>query len=94
MRRPRPSRLLPPNPQVPHPLPAPAALVAAQLAIKGAADGLMDTKAAAAYLGLKPLTLVDFRTRRVGPVWCKLGGACRYLRSDLDAYIPSCRKGA
>ena len=67
-----------------------AAQQAAQMPIP---DGLMDTPAAAAYLGLKPLTLVDWRTKHQGPVSVKMRGAVRYLRSDLDAYIQSCRKG-
>jgi predicted DNA-binding transcriptional regulator AlpA len=76
-------------------LPASDAMVDARQAIQAPIpDGLMDTPAAAAYLGLKPLSLVDFRTRRIGPVYCKLIGAVRYLRSDLDAWIQSCRKVA
>jgi hypothetical protein len=77
------------------PLPVADALKPAPQAIQAPpADGLMDTASAAAHVALKPLTLVDFRTRGVGPAWYKLGGACRYLRSDLDAWVQSCRKGA
>jgi len=83
------------------PLPVPDARKAARKAAQapvhvaiGLTDGLVDTREAAAHLALKPLTLVDFRTRGVGPIWYKLGGACRYLKSDLDTWVQSCcRKG-
>lgn len=52
-------------------------------------DALMDTKSAAAFMGLAPLTLVDWRTKRVGPNWIKVGAACRYRRRDLEAWLDS-----
>ena len=82
-------------PKPPHAVPAPASLDAARQAIQAQIpDALLTTSDAAAYVALKPATLIDYRTRHVGPPWLKLGGACRYLRSDLDAWIQSCRKGA
>ena len=44
---------------------------------------------AAAYIGLAKSTLYTWRTRRpgFGPRAVKAGGALRYRRSDLDAWI-------
>jgi hypothetical protein len=50
-------------------------------------DGLMNTKAAAAYLAISPLTLLDWRVKGVGPNVIRCGRCCRYRRSDLEAYI-------
>ena len=57
-------------------------------------EGLMDARTAAAFLGLSILTLSDWRVKGTGPVFVKCGGSVRYLRSDLDAWIMSNRKGA
>lgn len=49
-------------------------------------DGLMDTKAAADYLGMSPLTLIDWRVKKMGPPWIACGRAIRYRKSALDAW--------
>lgn len=56
-------------------------------------DVMMTTVQAAAYVNLKPATLIDYRTKHLPPVYAKLGGSVRYLRSDLDAWIQACRQG-
>lgn len=48
---------------------------------------LLDTPAAAAYLGLKPATLCNWRTLGKGPVFARLGGAIRYRAADLEAWL-------
>lgn len=49
----------------------------------------MNITQAAAYIGLAKSTLYTWRTRRpgFGPRAVKAGGALRYRRSDLDAWI-------
>lgn len=49
----------------------------------------MNISQAAAYLGIAKSTLYTWRTRRpgFGPRAVKAGGALRYRRSDLDAWI-------
>jgi predicted DNA-binding transcriptional regulator AlpA len=49
----------------------------------------MDVAQAAAYIGIAKSTLYTWRTRRpgFGPRAVKAGGALRYRRSDLDAWI-------
>lgn len=51
----------------------------------------MNIAQAAAYIGLAKSTLYTWRTRRpgFGPRAVKAGGALRYRRSDLDAWIES-----
>lgn len=48
---------------------------------------LLTTKEAADYLRLGKPTLERFRTVRSGPAYIKLGGAVRYLKTDLDRWI-------
>jgi hypothetical protein len=52
-------------------------------------DGLLDPKAAAAYLGLAVLSLADMRCRGVGPIFSRAGRLIRYRKSWLDAWIES-----
>lgn len=49
----------------------------------------MDIAQAATYIGIAKSTLYTWRTRRpgFGPRAVKAGGALRYRRSDLDAWI-------
>jgi predicted DNA-binding transcriptional regulator AlpA len=49
----------------------------------------MNIAQAAAYIGIAKSTLYTWRTRRpgFGPRAVKAGGALRYRRSDLDAWI-------
>jgi predicted DNA-binding transcriptional regulator AlpA len=60
------------------------------------ADRLLTEKEAAALLGLAPNTLRTWRsTGRAGqPCWCKIGRACRYRLSDVQAYIAQLSDGA
>ena len=48
-------------------------------------------KSAAKYLNRSPLTLRDWRERKVGPVYYKVVGAVVYRQDDLDAFIDACR---
>jgi len=48
----------------------------------------LNTEQAAAYLGLKPCTLADWRWRRQGPPWIKLSPGCvRYDLELLDQWL-------
>jgi excisionase family DNA binding protein len=47
----------------------------------------LTTKSAAAALGLGRSTLEGWRTAGKGPKFLKLGGAVRYARADLDAWL-------
>ena len=46
----------------------------------------MDTRAAAALLGLLHRTLEGYRVNRGGPDFHRFGNRVRYRRSDLDAW--------
>ena len=48
---------------------------------------LLTTAQAASLLHIKATTLRKWRVRGVGPAWVKLGGAVRYLITDLDTYV-------
>jgi len=50
---------------------------------------ILTTKEAAAYCRLGQPTLERFRISGNGPSYCKLGGAVRYRRCDLDAWLES-----
>jgi excisionase family DNA binding protein len=50
---------------------------------------VMTTIEAAAYVGLKKPTMERFRFLGQGPAYCKLGGAVRYRKKDLDAWLDS-----
>jgi predicted DNA-binding transcriptional regulator AlpA len=50
---------------------------------------LLTTIEAAQYVRLAKPTLVCFRVKGSGPPYCKLGGAVRYRRVDLDAWLES-----
>ena len=45
--------------------------------------GYINTKQAAAYLGLSPRTLESYRTRGAGPLFYRFGNRIRYLLSDV-----------
>lgn len=52
------------------------------------ASPLLTEREAADYLRLAPATLARWRWRGDrGPTWRKLGGAVRYARTDLDAFL-------
>jgi predicted DNA-binding transcriptional regulator AlpA len=60
-----------------------------------ASDGLMDSKATAAFLGLADQSLAQWRSMGIGPDWIKVGFSVRYRRSDLEAWLESrTRRGA
>lgn len=47
------------------------------------------TREAAVYVRLSKPTLERFRVAGGGPRYCKLGGAVRYRKQDLDAWLES-----
>ena len=49
--------------------------------------GLLDQEAAAAYLGCRPQTLADWRCKKIGPRWYKVGRLVKYAQAELDAYL-------
>ena len=54
-----------------------------------AAASRMDTKAAAAHLGLAPITLEKMRHVGKGPRYLRIANRVFYRREDLDAYVES-----
>ena len=52
----------------------------------------LNTREAAAVLGLSARTLDRYRVSGDGPVFLKLGGRVRYLREDLDEWVRSRRR--
>lgn len=50
---------------------------------------LLTTNEAAQYVRLGKPTLERIRVKGDGPLYCKLGGAVRYRRVDLDAWLES-----
>jgi len=53
---------------------------------------VLDTSAAALYVGLSASTMSKLRLSGNGPVFLKLGRRCLYSRADLDAWLASCRR--
>ncbi|MBK5960261.1 hypothetical protein CCR97_18940 [Rhodoplanes elegans] len=52
---------------------------------------LLPPAEAAAYTRRSVNTLAGWRSTGAGPTFCKLGGRIYYRRTDLDAWIESCR---
>ncbi len=52
-------------------------------------NDILKTPEAAVYLRLGKPTLERLRVTGEGPRYCKLGGAVRYRKSDLDAWLES-----
>ena len=50
---------------------------------------IFNTVEAAEYVRLSKPTLERFRVSGEGPVYCKLGGAVRYRKADLDVWLTS-----
>jgi excisionase family DNA binding protein len=50
---------------------------------------IFNTREAAAYTRLGKPTLERFRLTGEGPRYAKLGGAVRYRRCDIDAWLES-----
>ncbi len=51
------------------------------------ATAVLDTRAAADFLGVSARTLEGFRVRGGGPRFVKIGGAVRYRVESLDAFL-------
>ncbi len=51
------------------------------------APEVMREKEAAKYLGLSPLTLKNYRSQGIGPVYSKNGAVVSYSKKDLDLYL-------
>jgi excisionase family DNA binding protein len=50
-------------------------------------------QATADYLNTSPRTLEDWRYRRIGPPFIRVGGQIRYRRSDVDAWLAANTEG-
>ena len=49
---------------------------------------LLTPEVAAAYIGLQPCTLADWRWQRKGPPWIKISRGCvRYSKEALDTWL-------
>ena len=55
-------------------------------------QNLFNERQAALYLCLKPTTLRQWRSRKYGPPYHRLGGAIRYQRSDLKKFLAITRE--
>ena len=53
-----------------------------------------NTAEAAAYISKSPSWLNKTRMSGAGPVYLKIGGAVRYLESDLEAWLAGKRRTA
>ena len=53
---------------------------------------VLDTRAAADFLGLKPTTLETWRVGGRGPQFLKIGRVIRYSRADLTDWLESRRR--
>jgi hypothetical protein len=51
------------------------------------APTVLDTRAAADFLGISPRTLEGLRVRGGGPRFAKIGGSVRYRIASLEAYL-------
>ena len=59
-----------------------------------AAGRLLDSKGAAARLGLSVRTLQKWRMRGCGPRFVKLGHAVRYEETEIEAFIRARERGS
>ena len=50
----------------------------------------LNEKEVSELTGIAVKTLQSWRWRRTGPSFLKLGGAIRYRREDIQAYMESC----
>jgi excisionase family DNA binding protein len=71
------------------------AVLAAPLPLPLPRSGLLTTKQAAEYLGIKEITLHNWRWARshTDLVYVKIGGAVRYRIEDLERWVTSRRVG-
>jgi hypothetical protein len=51
----------------------------------------LNQKQAAKLCEVEPLTMSKWRIRNQGPVYYRISGKIRYLKSDVLAYLASCR---
>lgn len=56
-------------------------------------EELLTPAEAAALLGVSVRTLEDWRYRRTGPPWVRLGGQARYEPSELRRHLDRNRHG-
>lgn len=56
------------------------------------ATPLLATTDAARWVGCSPRTMEKFRQTGGGPVFLKIGRSVLYARSDLEAWLHSCRR--
>ena len=57
-----------------------------QVKVRATPDGRLSRADAAAFLGLRPKTLADYKSRGIGPVPRKVGGRVFYRMADLEAF--------
>jgi hypothetical protein len=50
-------------------------------------DGRLSAVDAAKYLGRDPQTLAQWRNKKIGPVWTKMGRSVWYHSRELDRFI-------
>ena len=50
-------------------------------------SALLSVADAAAYLGVKPRTIYDWRRQRKGPAAVRIGRLVKFRVDDLDSYI-------
>jgi hypothetical protein len=50
-------------------------------------DGRLDTDNAATFLGVSKKTLANWRYRRIGPCWRKVGSMVFYELPDLEKFV-------
>ena len=56
-------------------------------------EDLFTSEEAEKYLGIAPGTLKQWRHNSRGPDYIKNQGFIRYLQSDLDFWLDSCKQG-
>lgn len=66
----------------------------AKAATPSAEDPLLPPRVLSDEWGIPESTLAQWRWRGEGPVYVKLGGHVRYRRSDIDAWLTECARGA
>jgi hypothetical protein len=63
------------------------ACVSLRMPTKDREASVLDTRAAADFLGVSPRTLEGFRVRGGGPRFVKVGGAVRYRLASLEEFL-------
>jgi hypothetical protein len=57
------------------------------------ADGLLNTREAAALLHVRPRTMEYWRSQNTGPTYSRIGHAIRYSRAALNKFISDNQQG-